>query len=46
MVVKNEEACTRKAAIAYGEAILCAGPSGTGFFIFFRSILTLFGPGR
>ena len=27
-------ACTRKAARACGEAIICAGPSGTGFFLF------------
>ena len=28
-----QEACTRKAAMACGEAIVCAGPSGTGFFL-------------
>ncbi len=27
------EACTRKAAMACGEAIVCAGPSGTGLFL-------------
>jgi hypothetical protein len=29
-----QEACTRKATMACGEAIVCAGPSGTGFFLF------------
>src|SRR5271166_1539835 len=32
----RSRACTRKAATACGEAIVCAGPSGTGFFLEYR----------
>src|SRR5271166_6804988 len=32
-----EEACPQKAATTCGEAIVCAGPSGTGFFLFFTA---------